>query len=157
MLGYKKCAGLIAESDGSTVLLGIGVNVAEDFGGAGAEAPNAVSIVEELSKLEKAAAAEYAEAPHRVPLLLEKTLFALFYTLSADFDGLWREEFEKRLYLKGQTVSFVSGTAATPRTVAGTITGIDSGGALLVIPTGKTVAEAFAAGEVLAINKFDYT
>ncbi|MDR2445636.1 MAG: biotin--[acetyl-CoA-carboxylase] ligase [Spirochaetaceae bacterium] len=149
MLGSKKCAGLIAESDGRTVLLGIGVNVAENFGRDGATAPNAVSIMDELSTLDTAAAAAYAEASHRVPLLLEKTLFALFYTLSADFDGLWREEFEKRLYMKGKTVSFVSGTVAAPCTVAGTLAGIDSGGALLVIPNGKTEAEAFAAGEVL--------
>ena len=149
MLGNKKCAGMIAESDGGTVLLGIGVNVAEDFGGAGAEALNAVSIAGELSALDAAAAAAYTEAPHRIPLLLEKTLFALFDTLSAGFDRLWREEFEKRLYMKGQTVSFVTGTADAPRTVAGALAGIDSDGALLIIPSGKTEAEAFAAGEVL--------
>lgn len=161
MLGNKKCAGLIAESDGSTVLLGIGVNVAEDFEKAGAEAPNAVSIASELYALDTTAAAAYAEAPHRVPLLLEKILFALFDTLSAGFDRLWREEFEKRLYLKGRMISFVAGiaagSAAAPRTVTGTLTGIDSDGAILVIPAGKTEAEAFAAGEVLTINKRVYT
>ena len=152
MLGNKKCAGLIAESDGNTVLLGIGVNVAEDFGGtsgsAGTKMPGAASIAGELAALDKAAALVYAEAPHRVPILLEKTLSSLFDTLSSGFDDAWRGELENRLYLKGQTVSFVTGAADAPRTVAGTLAGINQSGALLLIPVGKTEAEAFAAGEI---------
>jgi BirA family biotin operon repressor/biotin-[acetyl-CoA-carboxylase] ligase len=154
MLGGKKCAGLIAESDGSVVLIGIGVNVAESFRGqAGKAVPNAVSIAEALGALDESAADAYREAPHRVPLLLEKVLYALSDTLSSRFDGLWQEEFERSLYLKGQTVSFLTGAAEASRTVTGILIGINSGGELLVIPDGKTEAEIFAAGETLIINK----
>jgi BirA family biotin operon repressor/biotin-[acetyl-CoA-carboxylase] ligase len=149
MLGDKKCAGLIAESDGSAVLLGIGVNVAEDFDGAArTEAPNAVSIASALAALDRAAAMAYAEAPYRIPLILEKTLSSLFDALSPAFDGAWHEEFEKRLYMKGRTVRFTAGSAAAPRAVEGTLAGINAEGGLLIIPDGKTEAEAFSAGEI---------
>ncbi|MDR2344275.1 MAG: biotin--[acetyl-CoA-carboxylase] ligase [Spirochaetaceae bacterium] len=149
MLGDKKCAGIIAESDGSMVLIGIGVNVAEDFGVTSRkEAPDAVSIVSALAELDGAAAGSYAEAPHRIPFILEKVLFSLANTLSSGFDDAWREEFEKRLYLKGRTVRFVAGNTAVPRTVTGTLAGISAGGEIILIPDGKTEAEAFAAGEI---------
>ncbi|MDR3356694.1 MAG: biotin--[acetyl-CoA-carboxylase] ligase [Spirochaetaceae bacterium] len=150
MLGDKKCAGLLAEYDGSVVLLGIGVNVAEDFGGAGrTDAPlNAVSIAGALAALDEAAGADCKDAPHSIQRLLEKVLAELFVTLSPDFDCLWRAELEKRLYMKGRSVRFVTGAAAAPRTVSGMLAGIGAGGELLVIPAGKHEVEAFAAGEI---------
>jgi BirA family biotin operon repressor/biotin-[acetyl-CoA-carboxylase] ligase len=145
MLGHKKCAGIVTESDGKVVLTGIGVNVAEEFNGT---ALNAASIAGELALLNKNAALAYAEAPHRMPLLLEKILFSLFTVLSHDFDDLWQQELEKMLYLKGMSVNFDSGGAESPRVVTGSLAGIASDGSVLIIPEGKIEACAFAAGEL---------
>jgi BirA family biotin operon repressor/biotin-[acetyl-CoA-carboxylase] ligase len=152
MLGSKKCAGIITESGGGDVLAGIGVNVAETFAGT---ALNAASIACELAALDAGRAAAYTEAPHRIPLLLEKILFSMHDALLPAFDGAWRKELEKALYMRGKNVRFRAGApdrAGAPAggapVVNGRIAGIRDDGALLIIPEGKTEAEAFAAGEL---------
>ncbi|MDR2098119.1 MAG: biotin--[acetyl-CoA-carboxylase] ligase [Spirochaetaceae bacterium] len=144
MLDGKKCSGLIVESDGQTVLIGIGVNIAEQC-----LPDNAASIASALAELSPDRAALYVEAPHRIPFILEQILFSLSQTLSADFDGLWREELEKRLYMRGKTMRFTAGSGVSPQAVLdGLVTGIDADGSLLLIPAGETRPRAFAAGEL---------
>jgi BirA family biotin operon repressor/biotin-[acetyl-CoA-carboxylase] ligase len=142
MLDNKKCAGLLTESDGRVVLIGIGMNVAET------DLPDyAVSIASALAKLSPERAVPYLEAPHRVFFTVEHILHALFETLSPDFDNLWREELEQRLYMKGRTMRF---TTVIGDTLEGVVSGIDPSGSLLLIPAGKTLSRAFAAGELSA-------
>jgi BirA family biotin operon repressor/biotin-[acetyl-CoA-carboxylase] ligase len=146
MLDNKKCAGIITESDGRTVLIGIGVNIAET------DLPdNAVSIASALAKLKPERAAPYMEAPHRVPFTVERILYALFDTLSPGFDSLWREELEQRLYMKGRTMRFTTGIGIQPEdALEGVVSGIDPSGSLLLIPADKTLPRVFAAGELSA-------
>ncbi|MDR2660357.1 MAG: biotin--[acetyl-CoA-carboxylase] ligase [Spirochaetaceae bacterium] len=154
MLGDKKCAGILAESNGSVVLIGIGVNVTEDFSGAplAGAAYEAASIAGELALLNVKSAHDYTKAADNIALLLEKVLDSLSYTLSPAFDGVWRQELERILYMKGQTVRFspggVTDAACRTRLVTGRLTGIDADGSILIIPEGKTSPESFAAGEL---------
>jgi biotin-(acetyl-CoA carboxylase) ligase len=144
MLDGGKCAGLITESDCRTVLIGVGVNIAET------DLPaNAVSIASILARLSPDRAAPYIEPPHRVFFTLQRVLYALSETLSPDFDGSWREALEKRLYMKGQDMRFAAGVGNSPQsTLEGIVTGIDASGSLLLVPSGKTLPQAFAAGEL---------
>jgi BirA family biotin operon repressor/biotin-[acetyl-CoA-carboxylase] ligase len=155
MLNGKKCAGIIAESDSSAVMLGIGVNIMEDFKNmplAGA-AYQATSIAGELAEFDAGAAAAYAETPDKIPRFLERVLFSLFCALSPDFDGFWRQELENRLYMKGNIARFAAGGIPAdkncpPRIVTGILTGIDACGSILILSEGAEVPEAFAAGEL---------
>ncbi|MDR0382932.1 MAG: biotin--[acetyl-CoA-carboxylase] ligase [Spirochaetaceae bacterium] len=144
MLGNKKCAGLLTENNGGTVLAGIGINVAEKFSEDG-PTPHASSIACELAAVNKDRAAIYVEPP--LSLLLEKTLFFLHDAVSPGFDGVWREELERMLYMKGRNVRFAAGTSPA-RVVNGVIAGIRADGALLIVPEGGTATEAFMAGEL---------
>jgi BirA family biotin operon repressor/biotin-[acetyl-CoA-carboxylase] ligase len=157
ILNGKKCAGIIAESDSSAVMLGIGVNIMEDFKDmplAGA-AYRAASIAGELAEFDAGAAAAYTETPDKIPNFLEKVLFSLFHTLSSGFDESWRQELESRLYMIGDIARFAAGGSPTdkncpPRIVTGTIVGIDACGSILILRDGATAPEAFAAGEFLS-------
>jgi BirA family biotin operon repressor/biotin-[acetyl-CoA-carboxylase] ligase len=146
MLGNKKCAGILTEGSGGTVLAGIGVNVAERFDG-----PAACSIAGELADR----AALYADPPHRIPMLLERILLRAHAVLSSDFDGLWRNQLEGLLYMKGRNVRFAAGIATGPgrRLVNGVISGIRDDGALLIVPDGKTAPEAFTTGELDGVSR----
>jgi BirA family biotin operon repressor/biotin-[acetyl-CoA-carboxylase] ligase len=155
MLNGKKCAGIIAESDSSAVMLGIGVNIMENFKDmplAGA-AYQATSIAVELAEFDAEAAATYAETPDKIPRFLEKVLFSLFHTLSSGFDESWRQEFENRLYMRGRIARFAAGGVPAdkncpPRLVTGTIAGIDPGGSILILSEGAETPEAFSTGEL---------
>jgi BirA family biotin operon repressor/biotin-[acetyl-CoA-carboxylase] ligase len=151
MLGSRKCAGILAESSGSVVLAGIGVNVAERFD---SPASAACSIASELAAVNGDRAAFYAAPPHGIPLLLERILLSAHSVLSSGYDCLWRNELEGLLYMKGKNVRFAAGAAAQPadggggRIVNGVISGIRADGALLIVPAGETLPEAFTTGEL---------
>jgi BirA family biotin operon repressor/biotin-[acetyl-CoA-carboxylase] ligase len=152
MLDNRKCAGILTESSGGEVLAGIGVNVAERFDSNG-PAPNAGSIAAALSAADADRAALYAAPPHRIPLLLERILLSTRAALSSGFDGVWRNEIEGLLYMKGRNVRFAAGAAIEAadeggRIVNGVISGIRADGALLIIPDGETAPEAFMTGEL---------
>jgi BirA family biotin operon repressor/biotin-[acetyl-CoA-carboxylase] ligase len=157
ILNGKKCAGIIAESGGGAVMLGIGVNVMEDFNDmplTGA-AYRAASIAGELAEFDAEAAAVYTKTPDKIPHFLEKVLFSLFHTLSSGFDESWRQELENRLYMRGSIARFAAGGIPTdkncpPRIVTGTIAGIDDCGCILILSGGAAAPEAFAAGEFLS-------
>jgi BirA family biotin operon repressor/biotin-[acetyl-CoA-carboxylase] ligase len=144
MLDNGKCTGIIVESDGSTVLIGIGVNIAES------DLPaNAASIAGVLAKLDPNRADSYKNRPHRIPFVLEQILFSLFKTLSTAFDAVWQKELGRRLYMKGKIMRFTAGSGISPQeALEGLVAGIDTDGSLLLIPSGKTEAKAFAAGEL---------
>ncbi|MDR1362581.1 MAG: biotin--[acetyl-CoA-carboxylase] ligase [Spirochaetaceae bacterium] len=157
MLNGKKCAGIIAESDCSAVLLGIGVNITEDFKDAHIDgaAYRATSVAGELAELDAEVSAAYAKTPLRIQCFLEKALFSLYHTLSSDFDNSWRMELEKRLYMKGETVCFMAGgipadRGCPPRLVTGVFMGINENGAVRILAEGAENPETFIAGEFVS-------
>ncbi|MDR0410146.1 MAG: biotin--[acetyl-CoA-carboxylase] ligase [Spirochaetaceae bacterium] len=154
MLNGKKCAGIIAENDGGVVLLGIGLNIMEDFSVLPPENTSygVTSIASELAAVDTDAAAFYANEPRIIDRLLEKVLFSLCYALSSSFDQLWRAELEKRLYMKGEAVRFAAGGISTDdnsplRVVSGTLAGIGEDGAVLILTEGEPFPQTFLTGE----------
>jgi BirA family biotin operon repressor/biotin-[acetyl-CoA-carboxylase] ligase len=139
----KKTAGILAEAEGNTVYIGVGVNLGQR------EFPpeyraKAGSIV--LS-LEEAGAALAVPVPKARFILLEKILFRLRACLEEEDGEAWRGELESRLYRRGERVIFAEGAADSSRIVEGRLEGIGSGGELLIAGDGEK-ARAYFNGEL---------
>jgi BirA family biotin operon repressor/biotin-[acetyl-CoA-carboxylase] ligase len=141
MLDSKKAAGILTESDGENVFIGIGVNVVQkEFPEALRD--KAVSIFQALDNQLIPAAG--AQKPQFV--LLEKILFHLYREL--DEGPSWQGRLEDRLYKKDEVVRFIEGAAESGRIVEGRLTGIGPLGELLIIPQGEKDALPFITGEL---------
>ncbi|MDR0569309.1 MAG: biotin--[acetyl-CoA-carboxylase] ligase family protein [Spirochaetaceae bacterium] len=141
MLGGRKAAGILAEGDGQTVYLGIGVNVAQK------EFPpelreKAVSI---------ALFCGGGVFPEDRFILLEMILARLFESLSRACD--WRTRLSERLYMQGKPVRFIPGAPNSPKVVEGILHGIGPSGELLLIPSGNTAPVSFTTGELDVYGK----
>jgi BirA family transcriptional regulator, biotin operon repressor / biotin---[acetyl-CoA-carboxylase] ligase len=139
MINARKAAGILTETDGKIVYIGVGINVAQQ------EFPEeyrskAGSIIHSFSGL-----AENARFD-----LLEKILSRFYEEIenqSAKNDA-WRERLLNRLYKKGETVSFAEGAADSEKIVEGVLSGLGPGGELLIIPKGEEKARSFITGEL---------
>jgi BirA family biotin operon repressor/biotin-[acetyl-CoA-carboxylase] ligase len=145
MIDSRKAVGILAETDGKTVYIGIGVNTAqtafpEEIGA------KATSILLALRTRQPAVPDISAE---RAPLL-ERILAFLCRELASTGD--WRQRLEERLYMKDRPVRFIAGGADSGCAVEGILTGIGAGGELLIIPEGKTIPEAYITGELRVYN-----
>jgi BirA family biotin operon repressor/biotin-[acetyl-CoA-carboxylase] ligase len=136
MIGSRKAAGILTETDGQNVFIGVGVNVAQkEF--PGEYRSKAVSIIQVSPVIDEDS--RFA--------LLEKILFRLHEETEKGRTD-WRERLLKRLYKLGETVSFAEGAADSERLVTGKISGIGQGGELLIIPCGEKKERAFVTGEL---------
>jgi BirA family biotin operon repressor/biotin-[acetyl-CoA-carboxylase] ligase len=150
MLGPKKAAGILAETDGSSVHIGIGVNTGRrEF--PGEYGYKAVSLA---AALEETGATVPEDARF---VLLEKILSRLHGEIetppgggsgSAGPAGSWPRRLEARLYMKGKEVRFIEGPADSGRVVSGVLEGIGPAGELLIIPRGEKTARPFVNGEL---------
>ncbi|MCL2374589.1 MAG: biotin--[acetyl-CoA-carboxylase] ligase [Treponema sp.] len=138
-----KAAGILTEGDGKNVYIGVGVNVAqEEF--PQAHRWKAGSIIQAVPALPENA---------RV-LLLEKILARLYAEIETPSPAppcpaaSWHQRLSQRLYKKGEQVVFAAGAADSSSLVEGTLSGIGSGGELIIVPNGGTVEQAFLAGEL---------
>ena len=141
---FGKAAGILAEAEGSVVFLGAGINLAQkEF--PGELQHKAASIINALEALD-----ENAFLPREVSdLLLERMLFRLFEELeNLQYDESWKNELEKRLYKKGELVTFIDGKADSAKFIKGKLVGIGRGGELLLIPEGEWSARSFITGEL---------
>lgn len=141
MIASRKAVGILTESDGKTVYIGVGVNVYQR------EFP-----AEYRFKVGSIIQAFPALGENARFILLEKILSRLYEeteTLNAETPaGTWRERLSGRLYKKGETVTFAEGEPGSGRLVEGTLSGIGSGGELLLIPKGEEKERAFITGEL---------
>ncbi|GHT92702.1 biotin--[acetyl-CoA-carboxylase] ligase [Spirochaetia bacterium] len=144
----RKIAGILTEGDGTRIFIGIGVNVAQT------EFPpelrsKAGSIA--LALVPRAGPSAALPAESRFTLL-EKILARLHAELETAKDGggpgAWQNRLTERLYRRGEQVCFVEGAADSGKEVWGRLTGIGSGGELLIVPDGGTEARAFVTGEL---------
>jgi BirA family biotin operon repressor/biotin-[acetyl-CoA-carboxylase] ligase len=142
MLDGKKLCGILTESDGSTVYIGIGINVYQR------EFPpelNAVSIAMAMSAGKKPLNGGNNRFNGKIDderrLLLETVLRRLHNVLKDDTD--WRIGIEERLYKKGIYVQFMQ----TEGAVCGLLLGVDTDGALLIGTGGE--AKRFVSGELV--------
>jgi len=142
----KKLAGILAEADSGAVHIGMGINVAQqqfpDF-----LRDKATSISLAMGAAMGAAANKEIANEERFTLL-EKILVCLHREVETTAAG-WKSRIESRLYKKGEQVSFAEGAADSGNIVNGVLTGIDSGGELLITPSGGGEPRSFTAGELV--------
>jgi BirA family biotin operon repressor/biotin-[acetyl-CoA-carboxylase] ligase len=132
MIGGKKIAGILTESDGKTVFMGMGVNAAKrEFSGDLALKATSIGNV-----LGAAGTFSGEDSPF---LLLEKILFRLhgeFENSDADLQAApqsWQSRLDEKLYMKGRRVRFIPGAAGSQGIVPGILEGIGSEGELLLL------------------------
>jgi BirA family biotin operon repressor/biotin-[acetyl-CoA-carboxylase] ligase len=142
MLCSKKTAGILTESDGSLVYIGIGINVFQR------EFPDqikakATSIRIEIEKTGQSEDID-GEGKGR-DLLLEHILARLYKELTADKTD-WQPRLEERLFKKDEQVRFIPGVTDSPVQIEGVLKGIDTKGGL-IIDTGSAKL-SFTTGEL---------
>jgi len=133
-----KAAGILTETDGKNVYIGVGVNVAqrefpEDVHG---KAGSLVLVSPNLG-----GGARFA--------LLEKILLRLCEEIEVlkESDS-WRKRLESRLFKRNEIISFVPGAAGSDVSIEGTLSGIGPTGEIIIIPGGKEKELSFSAGEL---------
>ena len=138
MIHSRKAVGILTETDGENVFIGVGVNVAQrEF--PGEYRSKAISIIQAVPDLDKDARFS----------LLEKILSRLYEeTEKPHNSGFWQERLLSRLYKKGETVTFAEGSADSEQITTGILSGIGPGGELLIIPRGEKKERAFITGEL---------
>jgi BirA family transcriptional regulator, biotin operon repressor / biotin---[acetyl-CoA-carboxylase] ligase len=133
MIGGRKVSGILCESSGGSVRVGIGVNL------------NQPSFPPELNGkatsllLETGARVE----PAGILLVVLRELKAVLAGPDAD------RELSRRLYRAGKTVAFREGDPETGPIVRGLLVGLSPAGALLIMPEGETESREFHSGELL--------
>jgi len=142
----RKAAGILTETDGKNVFIGVGVNVSQR------EFPEeyrskAISIAQAVPDL-----AEDSRFS-----LLEKILVRLYEEIEApNKPAMWRERIMERLYKKGEAVIFAEGAADSNNLIEGTLSGIGPKGELLIIPGGEERERAFMTGELRVYTSYEY-
>jgi biotin-(acetyl-CoA carboxylase) ligase len=127
-------SGILVESRAEHIFIGIGVNCGpksypKDF------KKTAISLQEANGR-------KYTAEELLVPIL-EELKSCLFEENLA-----WKEEIEKRLYAKGQEVSFLPGVSDGTGAFNALLLGILDDGRLLLKPEGAAEAQGFANGEL---------
>jgi len=150
-----KAVGILAEAEGGTVNIGIGINIAQkSFPPELAE--KACSIAQILSQSAgkgKTADQEAALLAEKRYALLELILTRLHEELESASNATVRERLEKKLYMKGRQVCFIPGLPeeisanANPEKIEGILQGVSENGEILITAdTEKTLS--FITGEL---------
>jgi BirA family transcriptional regulator, biotin operon repressor / biotin---[acetyl-CoA-carboxylase] ligase len=137
LLGDRKAAGILCEAGAGGVFAGVGLNCNQSSFPAGLEA-KATSLSNELGR----EVSRWA--------ILERFLELLELTLA---DSSWREEVNKRLWRRGEELSFLPGASAREgggegRAVIGVLEGVDESGALLLRLKEDGELRSYPAGEL---------
>jgi BirA family biotin operon repressor/biotin-[acetyl-CoA-carboxylase] ligase len=136
---FLKTAGILAEAEGGSVHIGIGVNLSTG---------DRHILPGKATSIGLAAGAQYKEGDRHI--LLERILLRLHDEIEPCTGAAqnWRERIEARLYKKGEQVCFAKGEANSGNLVTGVLAGIGTDGELLIKPQGETGTLAFTAGEI---------
>jgi BirA family biotin operon repressor/biotin-[acetyl-CoA-carboxylase] ligase len=158
--GGRKIAGILCETDGSVVFIGVGVNTgqAEFPPGLSRKATSLNLALKELGP-EKASgdgAAVFGPGGDPRFALLELILGRLHRELEDPpensahpaVDRGWRERLERRLYMKDRRVRFIAGEADSGRPVEGLLRGVGPGGELIILPDDEDRERSFVTGEL---------
>jgi BirA family biotin operon repressor/biotin-[acetyl-CoA-carboxylase] ligase len=153
IIGAGKAAGILTESDGSAVHIGVGLNIAqtafpEELRG------RAASIALALQALPAAGELERVLSPGAAYLLLEAFLSRFHAETEAPAGdapravAAWRPLLERRLFMRGRHVTFLEGPAGQARPIQGILEGLGSAGEILIRPAGEEAARSFITGEL---------
>ena len=140
LIGDRKAAGILCEASPAGVFAGIGLNCNQSSFPPGLEA-RTTSLANELGR----EVSRWA--------LLE--LF-LEFLQRALLDPYWREGVDKRLWRRGEELSFLPGTAGRESgrecgAIVGILEGIDESGSILMRGEGEEKARAYPAGELTLV------
>ncbi|GMO45385.1 MAG: biotin--[acetyl-CoA-carboxylase] ligase [Termitinemataceae bacterium] len=142
MVGDKKICGILCESSGSDVLIGIGVNVAQtDFG----SLSSATSIVNQIANNNGVDNTNTDNTEIKFNIL-QKFLDNFFLEIQSD-EPL-QERLNNLLYKKDCAVCFMAGSAEAPVKVSGKLRGVNESGHIQ-IEDDECKIRSFAAGEML--------
>ncbi|MCL2478587.1 MAG: biotin--[acetyl-CoA-carboxylase] ligase [Treponema sp.] len=145
----RKIAGILTESSGTSLFLGMGVNVMQkEFPPELAAAGSLLSYFLENFGENKIPEPLASAAGNSCFALLEKILCRL-YDEFADLNSLWKKRLDDRLFRKGEPVIFAEGAADSQKLIRGRLTGIGDNGELLLIPDGEEKPHPFINGELL--------
>ena len=136
LLDAAKTAGILIETDGKNVFIGMGVNILQKSFPLDLKS-KATSLILHLDKVNE----------ETKLLLLEKILFFLHKEL-LDASVSWEKAMPLRLYKYKEEVIFAPMGPDSAYTVKGIISGIGRDGELLINREGKANAEAFFSGEL---------
>ena len=139
----RKLCGILCESDGRTVLAGVGINVGQT-----AFPPEIADKATSIATATATVAAGDRDAPDRFALL-SRLLARLAEALAPASDAAWRAEVEARLFRRGHRVRFMEGAADSRSCVEGVLVGIEAAGQLLLRCDDAAPPRAFSAGELL--------
>ena len=149
-----KAAGILTESDGNNVFIGVGVNVGQTEFPAEYRS-KAISIAQAVPGLAEDARFSLLEIIlSRLHEEIENSADNAssrnkWLTAACDQTGAaWRERLTERLYKKGETVVFADGAADSKELIEGKLSGIGSEGELLIVPNGEEKERAFITGEL---------
>jgi len=141
MINNKKVAGILCETDGGDVFLGIGINVAQkEFPLHLQNRATSISNEQRIKGL-------IANSNERF-VLLEKILMRLFDELEIVADANWKHQLELRLYKGGEEVVFIDGAVDSWKEVRGCLAGVGDSGELLILPDGESRVMGFIVGEI---------
>ncbi len=135
----RKICGVLCESDGKAVYIGMGINLSQS------------DFPPELSAKATSFRMETGHSPDRFDLL-DKFILLLRSILNDQSDA-WRDELDRRLFFKNRRVRFEAGTAGSALVSEGVLAGIAEDGALLIIEDGKEKPSAYANGELLVYGQ----
>jgi BirA family biotin operon repressor/biotin-[acetyl-CoA-carboxylase] ligase len=136
-IGDRKAAGILCEAGPAGVFAGIGLNC------------NQNSFSRELADKTTSLAKELGREVSRWALL---ELFLEFLQRALS-DPYWRKEVDKRLWRRGELLSFLPGTVGREPgredgAIVGILEGIDESGSILVRREDEEKARAYPAGEL---------
>lgn len=136
---YGKVCGILCESAGGRILIGIGVNLRR-------AAPAHPQPDIQPACLEEA----WGFLPPTFGELDSAAHFVARHVTDALSDPQWRSEYERRLWGRGSTVQFLAGHPQSPESVQGTCVGIDQEGRLILDIGGEQ--KTFASGEIASLR-----
>ncbi|WP_304225708.1 biotin--[acetyl-CoA-carboxylase] ligase [Gracilinema caldarium] len=160
LIDGKKVCGILCEAEGQHVYAGIGLNLLQR------EFPpeishRSISVLQAIESLDRVSAAQgetrgnraaldaataAPDAPDRYRLLIN--LLEHIKAILENNVPLWLDELNKRLYKRGATVRFLSGSADEPVPVLGTVEGVAPTGELLIRRADSDKAASFITGEL---------
>jgi len=143
LINSRKVCGILIESDGLNVYIGIGLNINQRiFPEQLAE--KATSLIIEMEHL-GLKNPKHVFSPDRFELL-EAILVQIKRALSPAYD--WHKQLRLRLYKKGQQVRFINGTPDSRQIINGILEDIGPEGELLIVPEGQNRALSLVTGEL---------
>ncbi|HOJ98955.1 MAG TPA: biotin--[acetyl-CoA-carboxylase] ligase [Termitinemataceae bacterium] len=141
ILQDKKVCGILCEGAGTALLIGIGLNIHQrDFPPELASRATSLALIQDMQT-----------GTSSTPLALDRNsilsriLEELQQALSPDTS--WQREVERRLYKRGEIVSFVPGLPDTGPAIEGILEGVSPEGAL-VLRSFDGIPQSFVSGEI---------